>query len=102
MEKFIVATVEGNTSVYDYAGFNKATWNPTVEFDFDFVVFGNLKGKTYAEKKEEVRQKAIDFQRIDEGGLSYGEYALIGEYFETYGKRYGLLEEFRENGIIGG
>lgn len=100
MEKFIVATVEGNTSVYDYVELNKVSWNPTFEFDFDFVVFGNLKGKTYAEKKEEVRNKAIDFQSIDEGGLSYGEYAMIAEYFETYGKRYGLMREFKNEGIL--
>lgn len=100
MKGFIVATIEGNTGVYDYAGFNSASWNPTFEFDFDFVVLGKLTGKTYAEKKEEVRQKAIDLQAIDEGGLSYGEYAMIAEYFETYGKRYGLLREFKENGIV--
>ena len=100
MKNFIEATMEGNTSVYDYAGFNTATWNPTVEFDFPFLVFGNLKGKTYAEKKQEVREKAIEFQRIDEGGLSYGEYALIAEYFETYGKRYGLMREFKNEGIL--
>lgn len=100
MKNFIVATIEGNTSVYDYVDLNKVSWNPTVEFDFDFVVFGNLKGKTYAEKKQEVRDKAIEFQRIDEGGLSYGEYAMIAEYFETYGKRYGLMREFKNEGIL--
>lgn len=100
MKGFIVATIEGNTSVYDYAGFNSASWNPTVEFDFPFIVFGKLKGETYAERKEEVRQKAVDFQTIDEGGLSYGEYAMIADYFETYGKRYGLMREFKENGIL--
>lgn len=100
MKSFIVATIEGNTAVYDYAGFNSALWNPCVEIDFPFVVFGRLKGKTYAEKQEEVRQKAKDLQAIDEGGLSYGEYALIAEYFETYGKRYGLLREFKNEGIL--
>lgn len=100
MKGFIVATIEGNTSIYDYAGFNSASWNPNVEYDFDFVVFGKLKGKTYAEKQEEVRQKAKDLQAIDEGGLSYGEYAMIAEYFETYGKRYGLLRELKNEGIL--
>lgn len=104
MKEFIVATINGNTDVYDYEGFYSATWNPDVAekvvlVDKSFVILGRLSGKTYAEKKEEVRQKAIDYQRIDEGGLSYGELALICEYFETYGKRYGLLREFSENGI---
>lgn len=100
MKSFIVATIEGNTAVYDYTGFNTATWNPCVELDFPFLVFGKLKGKTYADKKAELIDKAIEFTHIDEGGLSYGEYALINEYFETYGKRYGLLKEFKEAGII--
>lgn len=101
MKNFIVATIEGNTSVYDYAGFDTATWNPTVEFsDIDFVVFGNLKGKTYAEKREEVRDKAINLQRIDDGGLTYDDYMMIADYLMTYGKRYGLLREFKENGIL--
>lgn len=104
MKSFIVATIEGNTSTYDYVGFNSATFNPDVAekvvlIDKSFVILGRLSGKTYAEKREEVREKAIDLQRIDEGGLSYGEYAMIAEYFETYGKRYGLLREFKENGI---
>lgn len=100
MKNFIVATIEGNTSVYDYVDLNKVSWNPTFEFDFDFVIFGNLKGKTYAEKKQEVREKAIGFQRIDEGGLSYGEYAMIADYLMTYGKRYGLMREFKNEGIL--
>lgn len=104
MKSFIVATIEGNTSVYDYEAFYTATWNPNVAEkvlieDKSYVILGRLSGKTYAEKREEVREKAIDLQRIDEGGLSYGELALICEYFETYGKRYGLLREFKENGI---
>ena len=103
MKSFVVVTFEGNTYVYDYAGFNSATWNPVtcerVMEEESFVILGKLTGTTYNEKKEEVRSKAIDLQRIDEGGLSYGEYAMIAEYFETYGKRYGLLREFRENGI---
>lgn len=104
MKSFIVATINGNTDVYDYEGFYSATWNPDVAEkvlieEESYVILGRLTGKTYAEKQEEVRQKAIDFQRIDEGGLSWGEVAEIESYFRTYGKRYGLLREFRENGI---
>lgn len=97
MKSFIVATIEGNTNVYDYEGFNRATFNPFL--DYEYVVLGKLTGRTYKERKAEVEQKAIDFQRIDEGGLSYGELALIQSYFETYGKRYGLMREFKENCI---
>ena len=98
MREIIVATIEGNTTTfYSFEEFNKATFSPSVKYEF--VVLGRLRGKTYAEKKDEVRQKAKDVQDYDEGGLSYGELADICDYFATYGKRYGLLREFKENGI---
>ena len=59
--------------------------------------------KTYAQKKEEIRQKAIDFQREfteNDTGFSWWELSEKGDYFTKQGKRYGLLKEFRENGII--
>ena len=63
---------------------------------FDFKAHG----KTYAEKKENVRNNAIDYSNTcGEINLSYGELSDIQDYFERYGKRYGLLEEFRENVI---
>lgn len=55
---------------------------------------------TYQEKKERARQEAIDWQlESTNEQLSYGELAAIGDYFHKLGKRYGLLREFRENGI---
>ena len=55
---------------------------------------------TYAERKANVREKAIDWQyEASEQDLSYGELAEAGDYFYKMGKRYGLLREFRENGI---
>lgn len=57
--------------------------------------------KTYLQLKEEARQKAIDTQNeIAEKNLSWWDVAQLGDYFEKLGKRYGLLKEFRENGII--
>lgn len=32
--------------------------------------------------------------------IKFGELYEFGAYFERLGKRYGLLKEFRENGII--
>lgn len=54
----------------------------------------------YQKRKEQARQKAIDWQMwaCDEC-LSYGELAEFGAYFTKLAKRYGLLKEFRENGI---
>ena len=55
---------------------------------------------TYAERKANARQIAIDWQNeASEQDLSYGELAEAGNNFHKLGKRYGLLNEFRENGI---
>ena len=55
---------------------------------------------TYEIKKEMVRQKAIDWKNdFCNHNYSYGELAEFGYYFEKLGRRYGLLKEFRENGI---
>ena len=54
----------------------------------------------YAEAKERARDQAIDWQTyVEEHCLSYGEFAYWNDRFEKLGKRYGLLKEFRENGI---
>lgn len=55
---------------------------------------------TYEMKKEMARQEAIDWQNgVANHNYSYGELAKFGCHFEKLGKRYGLLKEFRENGI---
>lgn len=54
----------------------------------------------YQEMKEKIRQQAIDWQSDFENQFySYGEIYEWTEYFHRMGKRYGLLTEFRENGI---
>ena len=54
----------------------------------------------YKTKKEMARQEAIDWQNdFDNHNYSYGELAEFVMHFEKLGKRYGLLKEFRENGI---
>ena len=55
---------------------------------------------TYATKKAVARQEAIDWQNdLFRDNRSYEELAEAAEHFEKLGKRYGLLKEFRENGI---
>lgn len=58
--------------------------------------------KTYEERKEEVRQEAIEYySAIVRGDIKYmSEFAEWGTYFRKLGKRYGLIREFIENGII--
>jgi len=51
--------------------------------------------------KEEARQYAIDWQhRASKKSLSYGELAESAGQFRVLGKKFGLLREFKENGII--
>jgi hypothetical protein len=58
--------------------------------------------KNYKERKEAIRNEAIEFQYSFSEGEQYSYKALadIQGYFEKQGKKYGLLKEFRENGII--
>lgn len=59
------------------------------------------KDKTYAEKQDYLRELAIDFQsNFNDLWFSDFELAVIRNYFYVNAKRYGLLKEFRENGII--
>ena len=55
----------------------------------------------YQKQKEKARSKAVDWQLdFSNHNYSWGELADFGEYFERLAKRYGLVKEFRENGII--
>lgn len=57
--------------------------------------------KDYYTKKEETREEAIFWQlTFADHNYSYYELMTWGEYFYKKGKKYGLLKEFRENGII--
>jgi hypothetical protein len=57
--------------------------------------------KTYKERKEEAREKAIEWQySAGEKNYYMNEMAYFYEYFYKLAKRYGLIKEFKENGII--
>lgn len=54
----------------------------------------------YATNKAVARQEAIDWQNdLFLDNRSYEEIQKASEHFEKLGRRYGLLKEFRENGI---
>lgn len=82
---------------YDYETFHKDTFSPTTEIltTIDFTIHG----KTYRQRQESLRELAIDFQYNEQAGLSCNELFEIQNWFETNGKRYGLLQEFHENAI---
>ena len=56
---------------------------------------------TYQKNKTRAKQNAIAWLlSMAITAPTWGEIAESQAYFEKIGKRYGLLKEFRENGII--
>ena len=57
--------------------------------------------KTYQQKKAEAIDEAIEWQNnFEKRNYSWGEIAFWGNHFEKLARRYGLIREFKENGII--
>lgn len=57
--------------------------------------------KSYQQYKADARQKAIEWSwEISSLSLSYSQISDIQHYFYQLGRKYGLLREFAENGII--
>lgn len=55
----------------------------------------------YQRAKARVRDKAVEWQSgFCDHNYSYGELVYYGEYFVRLARRYGLVREFKENGII--
>ena len=56
----------------------------------------------YEENKNKIRQQAIDWLESFSEGKNYcwSEIAETSDYFEKMGRRYGLLQEFRDNGVV--
>lgn len=56
---------------------------------------------TYSENKAKLREEAIQWQKdFSKHNYSYSEIAQKQDYFERKAKRFGLVKEFKENGII--
>lgn len=55
----------------------------------------------YKKCKEKARQEAIEWQlNLDLNDFSTMDFVIYNNYFYRLAKRYGLIKEFRENGII--
>ena len=73
-----------------------------VPFEVTLNMKLKISGKTYSERKNSLRELAVEFSHLFSGeiaDLSWGEESVLQDFFERNGKRYGLLEEFRENAI---
>lgn len=56
---------------------------------------------TYKEQKQRARELAQTWQLdFANNNYSYEEIGNFTDYFTKLGKRYGLLKEFRENGVL--
>ena len=87
-----------NENAGGYDAYFRDTFCPDTEI-VSFISF-HAYGKTYDERKEGVRNAALDYQSAcSEYCFSYSELAWIGAWFEHMGRKYGLLREFRENAI---
>ena len=95
----IFAVIDNIASVFStLPEYHAATFSP--DRDISAVIPLKVHGSTYAQRRESLRNLAIDVQSADNGGLSCGEYAILAAYFTRMGRYYGLLREFREEGII--
>ena len=96
--KFRAINGEEIGKLYDlWDEYHADTFSPLVE-PLTVIDF-SVKGKNYRERQSSVQTIAMDFQTADIGGLFMSDYARIGDWFSTQGKRYGLLKEFRENAV---
>ena len=67
----------------------------------DTEILSVRKLSAYEKAKEKARYLAEEYQHESaKWHMTYGDLCEWGDYFRNLGKRYGLSEEFRENGII--
>lgn len=83
---------------YSFPELYRETFTPE---EWATVILDKLTG-SYNDKQATLREKAIATQQAIASleYIGYNELIDIEQYFTKYGKRYGLLKEFRENGII--
>lgn len=87
-----------NYIYYSFEEWHVGTFSPIIEIKA--MILFKIKGKNYTERKASLEDLAIEYSNnTGETCLSYGELMEIGNFSEKNGKRYGLLKEFRENGI---
>ena len=79
---------------------NPAHRHHPMGFYINKKLFKEVCEMTYKEQKQKAREEAIEWQRdFENHNYDWLELANLGNYFTKLGKRYGLLKEFRENGI---
>lgn len=98
MNKPIFAVIDGISNVFtSWSEYHTATFSP--DCVIECVRRLEVKGRTYVERREHLLNLAIDIQGADNGGMSYGEFSILVNFFDKNARRYGLLNEFHENAI---
>lgn len=90
---------EVNKLYYEYSELYHDTFSP----DLDIVTFirFTIHGKDYHSRKSSLEEIAIDWSNNgDATGLYMSDLWSISDWFYRNGKRYGLLTDFNENGLI--
>lgn len=65
------------------------------------IEIGGVAMTSYKRGKEAAREAAINWQAgFSSHNYSYSELAKFQDMFSRLGRKYGLLREFRENGIL--
>lgn len=105
---FYVATYDNSKGLEDgalydhnsvgYRLFHEDVFSPDTEI-LTIVDF-RLHGKNYGEIKANLEETAKEWQRASsEHTVYYGIVSEVQAWLEKYGKKYGLIKEFRENCI---
>ncbi|MBR4906538.1 MAG: hypothetical protein IKZ44_06750 [Clostridia bacterium] len=76
---------------------NRDLWSPLTEV-FSMIDF-RVRGSSYKEKQSCLCDIARRFQYEVTEGLSWYEVSVIADWFYRMGRRFGLLKDFRENGL---
>lgn len=82
---------------YSWDRFHRDTFNPLCE-EITIIPF-ETHGKRYADRRDSVRDTAVEWSNCEAWPLSWCEVQTVVDWFYRMGKRYGLLTEFRENGL---
>lgn len=93
-------------------GYRGMPENKNIKDDYDLIKQYEEKAQkiqnnyklTYEQQEEQTNNllyKAVDYQILaSDSNFSYAEIAFKTDYFTKLGKQYGLLTEFKENGVI--
>lgn len=83
----------------DIIEYNRATWSPSIQTLEIYEL--KIYGKTYKDKKNYLQDLAINLQiLLNDMSIDWYTYGIICDFFSRNAEKYGLIKEFRENGLI--